>query len=127
MRQALALSYLGLAIGTAISASLASFGVVLFGTFLRAFAGGINWVFSTQLLFHSLPGQVRGRVFASEFAIFTLSNAVSTGAAGWALDRTSLGIGGLLWGMAGLALVPGVLWTLWIFKREGREAGEKRG
>jgi len=114
LRAFLALSYLLTVIGIAITAPLASFGVVLFGTFLRAFGGGINWVFSTQLLLQLVPDRVRGRVFSSEFAMFTLANAAGTAAGGWALDSTSLGISTLLWWLAGLTLIPGLLWVAWL-------------
>jgi predicted MFS family arabinose efflux permease len=56
---------------------------------------------------------VRGRVFATEFALFTLMNAAGAAAGGWALDNTGLGISGLIWIMAGLVVVPGLLWALW--------------
>ena len=114
LRVFLALSYLLTVLGIAITAPLAGFGWVLFGTFLRAFGGGINWVFSTQLLLQLVPDRVRGRVFSSEFALFTLANAVGTAAGGWALDSTSMGISTLLWWLAGITLIPGLLWVAWI-------------
>lgn len=115
LRVFLALSYLLTVVGIAITAPLAGFGMVLFGTFLRAFGGGINWVFSTQLLLQLVPDRVRGRVFSSEFAMFTLANAAGTAAGGWALDSTSLGISTLLWWLAGITLIPGLFWVAWIF------------
>jgi predicted MFS family arabinose efflux permease len=119
MRLALSLAYVLLVLGVVVTAFLTSFAVVLFGSFLRAFGGGIIWVFSTQLLLHQVPGEVRGRVFSTEFAFFTLGNAISTAIGGWILDSTPLGLTGLLWLMAGLGLVPGVLWTIWIGRRRG--------
>lgn len=114
LRMALAWSY-GLGIlGLAITAPLASFGVVLLGTLIRTVGGGINWVFSTQLLLQLLPDRVRGRVFSTEFALFTLANAVGAAAGGWALDSTGLGIPGLLWISAALTLIPGLIWVLWV-------------
>ncbi len=83
---------------------------MLAGTFFRAVGSGINWVFSTQLLLEALPGRVRGRVFATEFALFTLANATSSALGGVALDSTALGISGLFWVMAALSGVPAVLW-----------------
>lgn len=113
LRVALALSYAIGALGLALMAPLSGFGLVLFGTVLRAVGGGIGWVFATQLLLQLVPNQVRGRVFSTEFALFTLMNAVGTAAGGWALD-SQVGLSGMLWAMAALTLVPGVLWTLWI-------------
>jgi predicted MFS family arabinose efflux permease len=96
-----------------LTAPLASFALVLFGTFVRMLGGGINWTFSTQLLLEWVPDKVRGRVFSSEFAMFTLANAISSAAGGWLLDNTNLGISGIMWWMAGLMIVPGILWFSW--------------
>jgi MFS family permease len=118
LRLALTLSYGIGVVGLAMSAPLASFALVLIGTFVRSLGGGINWTFSTQLLLEWVPDGVRGRVFSSEFAMFTLANAISSAAGGWLLDNTSLGISGILWGMAVLLIVPGILWYAWtVFKK----------
>lgn len=114
LRITLVLTYAVSAVGLAIVAPLAGFGLVLFGTFLRGLGGGTGWVFSTQLLLQLVPDRVRGRVFSTEFALFTLANAASAAAGGWALDATTLGISGVLWWMAGLTLIPGLLWALWV-------------
>jgi predicted MFS family arabinose efflux permease len=113
LRNAITISYLLGAIGLALTAPLASFALVLTGTFVRMLGGGINWTFSTQLLLEWVPDKVRGRVFSSEFAMFTLANAISSAAGGWLLDSTDLGISGILWWMAGLMVVPGILWFAW--------------
>ena len=113
LRSFLSISYAVSILGVVITAPLVSFGVVLLGTFIRAFGGGINWVFSTQLLLELVPNRVRGRVFSSEFAMFTLANAISAAAGGWILDNTSLGISGIFWWMAIATAIPGVLWIAW--------------
>jgi len=113
LRMAITISYLLGVIGLALTAPLASFALVLFGTFVRMLGGGINWTFSTQLLLEWVPDKVRGRVFSSEFAMFTLANAISSAAGGWLLDNTNLGISGIIWWMAFLMAVPGTLWFTW--------------
>jgi MFS family permease len=114
LRRALVLSYLLAIAGLLITARLSSFGIVLFGTFLRAFGGGINWVFSTQLLLQLLPDRVRGRVFSSEFAIFTLLNAIGTAMGGYLMDLSGISLTtSMLW-LAGLTLIPTALWFLWV-------------
>ena len=115
IRRALTLSYFIGALGLAVTAPLASFGLVLFGTFLRGFGGGINWMFSTQLLLENTQDRVRGRVFSTEFAMFTLASAISAWVGGWALDHSGLGISGLLWLIAILLIIPGILWMMWTF------------
>jgi len=122
LRYAIALSYAIGAIGLAMTAPLASFSLVLLGTFIRMLGGGINWTFSTQLLLEWVPDKVRGRVFSSEFAMFTLANAISSAAGGWFLDNTNLGIGDMIWWMSGLMLIPGILWLAWtIFGKTSAE------
>ena len=113
LRIAIGLSYVIAAIGLLLMAPLYSFGLFLFATVLRGAGGGIGWVFSTQLLLHLLPDQVRGRVFATEFALFTLMSATGAAVTGWALDNTDLGLSGMIWIMAGLIVIPGLLWALW--------------
>jgi MFS family permease len=113
LRIALTLSYGIGVIGLATTAPLASFALVLFGTFIRSLGGGINWTFSTQLLLEWVPDKMRGRVFSSEFAMFTLATAISSAAGGWLLDNSSLGISTIIWWMAALLIVPGALWFAW--------------
>ena len=93
-----------------------AFWLVLVGMLLRGFGGGVIWVFSTQLLYESVPDQVRGRVFATEFAMFTLASAISAGAVGWGLDNLSAGLSGVIWWMAILGVIPGVLWSIWTWR-----------
>ncbi len=121
LRIAIGLGYVIAALGLILMAPLYSFGLLLAGTVLRGAGGGIGWVFSTQLLLHLLPDRVRGRVFATEFALFALMNATGAAAGGWALDRTDLDLSGMIWIMAGLVLIPGLLWALWNVARARRQ------
>jgi MFS family permease len=114
LRIALFVAYFMMATGLFVASTLANFGILLLGTFLRAFGGGMLWVFSTQLLLHLVPNEVRGRVFSTEFALMTLATATSSATSGWVLDQTSIGITGLLRTMTGIALIPGLLWSLWL-------------
>lgn len=114
LRIAIALAFGIGAAGLLVVVPLANFGWVLLGTLLRGIGAGVIWVFSTQLLLALTPNEVRGRVFASDFAAMTLTTAMGAGAAGWMLDRTSLGVPGVLLAMVGITAVFGVLWALWI-------------
>ena len=113
LRIAIGLGYVIASLGLVIMAPLANFGLLMVGTTLRGVGGGIGWVFATQLLYQLLPDNVRGRVFSTEFAFFSLASATGSAAGGWLLDNTSLGFSGMLWLMAILVLVPGLLWFLW--------------
>ena len=112
MRRAIGVAYVLMSLGLIVVAPLAGFAIVLTGIFLRGLGGGINWVMSTQLLMMRLPDAVRGRVFSSEFAIFTLCQAVGTAYGGWALDK--VGLAPLLMVIAVLPLIPGTAWWLWV-------------
>ncbi|MFW5942781.1 MAG: MFS transporter [Chloroflexota bacterium] len=114
LRAAISVSYVVTAVGMVVVATLANFGTVLFGIFLRGVGTGIAWVFSTQLLLQLLPDSVRGRVFSTEFAMFTLMNATGAASIGWFMDAGTYSLDTLLWGMAVLTLLPGVLWLLWL-------------
>ncbi len=117
LRIAIFVSYIVMAIGLTIVATLDSFGAMLIGTTIRSMGGGTLWVFSTQLLLQLVPEHIRGRVFSTEYALLTLSMATSAGLAGWSLDQSTLGISGLLTWMSAAILAPGALWALWMFLR----------
>lgn len=113
LRIALGVSYFVTGTGLAIVASATTFPVALVGALLRGVGAGVNWVFSTQLLLVLVPDRVRGRVFSTEFAVLTLCSSAGSALAGQALEIPSVGIRSTLWCMAGLVVVPGVLWSLW--------------
>jgi MFS family permease len=113
LRVALAISYFVTGTGLVLVAFAGSFPVALVGALLRGVGAGVNWVFSTQLLLTLVPDRVRGRVFSTEFAVLTLCSSAGSAVAGQALEVSSLGIQGTLLCMAGLVVVPGVLWSIW--------------
>jgi MFS family permease len=116
LRSGLVAAYVLAMAGLMIMAPLLSFPLVLAGNLVRGIGNGIMWVFSTQLLLQLVPDRVRGRVFATEFAMFTLSYSIGASTSGWLLSQAGTGISSLLWLMAGLIVVPGVLWTLWVVR-----------
>ena len=113
LRWAITVGYLIAGLGLVLTAPLFSFGGVLLGTLLRALGGGVVWVFSTQLLLQVVPNQILGRIFATEYAFFNLTSAISAAAVGAALDA-SLSISAVIWWMAAFSVVPVILWTLWL-------------
>ena len=120
LKKAIVVGYVIAIAGVAVTAPLFSLPTVLLGSVVRATGSGVIWVFSTQLLLQMTPDRVRGRVFASDFMFFYLCSALSSSVIGAALD-TSLSISAIIWGMAGLSVVPMVLWTVWVV-RGRREA-----
>ena len=124
MRVVLGLAYLASALGLLTVGLADVFWVVLLGGAIRGFGGGTGWVFSTQLMLVLVPNHVRGRVFSTEFATMTLFSAAGSFGVGVLLDSTSLGVQGTLFLLAGLALIPAALWTVWI--RVGTPASPPR-
>ena len=112
LRPAILLGYLLGAAGLVGVSLLDSLALVLAASMIVGCGSGLLWVFSTQLLLRSSPSEIRGRVFASEFAFFTLASATGAALVGLALDQ-SVGISVVLRWMAGLSLLPASVWGLW--------------
>jgi MFS family permease len=115
LRQSITIFYGLTSVGLLVLAPLADFYSVNLGMFLRGFGGGVVWVFATQLLLQNVPASVRGRVFATEFAIFALASAIGAAWTGIALDH--LGISATLWLMFWFNLVPAGIWFWWTVRR----------
>lgn len=111
LRVSISFGYVIAAIGIAIMAPVSALGTVLFGGFVRSVGGGIAWVFSTQLLLQRAPNEIRGRIFGTEFALFTLMGGASSLITGALMDRFPLQV--ILSGMGALTLIPALLWSLW--------------
>lgn len=72
--------------------------------------GSIIWVFSTVLLQQSVEDNFRGRVFAAELALLTLTMAASNYATGELLDRYGLSPRTVTVGIGIFFMLPGLLW-----------------
>lgn len=82
------------------------------GTLIRTVGTGTLWVFSAVLLQMLVPNRFRGRVFAFEFAILTLTQSISILAAGfmqdnlgWNVQQASITIGWLGVAVTGIWIV----------------------
>jgi MFS family permease len=94
-----------MAFGVATSFALA---IILL---MIAHAGGsILWVNSTVLLQRAVEDNFRGRVFAAELALLTLTMAASNYATGELLDRFHFSPRTVTIGIGILFLIPGLLW-----------------
>lgn len=79
---------------------------------LGTMASNVLWVFSSTLLQLSVPDIYRGRVFSTDFALFTILMSVSTFGVGWALDHLEISVR-MLTAVIGIILfMPGVWWLL---------------
>lgn len=74
--------------------------------------GSILWVFSTVLLQRGVEDSFRGRVFAAEMALVTLTMAVSNYTTGELLDRFQISPRVVTIGIGILFLMPGLAWFL---------------
>ena len=83
---------------------------------------GSVWVFSAALLQTIVPDQVRGRVFAFEFAFLTLTQSISIFWAGQAMDRFGLGPQAVMGEMAVLSVFVGILWLVFHLRNLNRPA-----
>jgi predicted MFS family arabinose efflux permease len=98
-------------VGYASLGAAPSLGVAMCSVFLAHLGGGSQWVLSSYGLQRLVPDRIRGRIFAFDFALITLSLGVSSLAAAWLSDRIgprpAVAIAG------GIALVwSGVWWLL---------------
>lgn len=89
-----------------------NFMVALVVLLIAHMGGSILWVFSTVLLQRTVEDQFRGRVFAAELALLTLTMAASNYATGELLDRFQLSPRTVTVGIGLLFLFPGALWLL---------------
>jgi predicted MFS family arabinose efflux permease len=121
---------------TAIGLALATFGgsYVVFGftpTLALAFVvvlfahlgGGAQWSLSTYGLQRIVPDFIRGRIFSFDFALITLTLAISSAAAGWAADRFGPRIAAS--GAGAVALLWAIVW--WFSTRQIRHAQPLEG
>jgi MFS family permease len=122
LRIAIIYGFLTLSVGLVIMSIAESFWLVTFGTFLRGCGGGIVWVFTTQLLMMLLPDEIRGRIFAVELAMALLLSSVAVAVAGATIDIPAIGLSGTMQWMAGLTLIPMLLWAWYVTRRKESSA-----
>jgi Na+/melibiose symporter-like transporter len=72
--------------------------------------GSINWTYSSALLQMKVPDRFLGRVFALDFAFFTLAMSLSVWFSGWVLDTYSLDPQQLVLIFAGASVLPLFIW-----------------
>jgi MFS family permease len=77
---------------------------------LGHFGGGAQWTLSSYALQVIVPDHVRGRIFAFDEALITLTLALSATVAGLIANVVSVKL--VMLGLAGVMLVYSVVWTL---------------
>ena len=110
MLNAIGISFLIGGLGYIAFGSTPSFIVALIVLGLAHTGGSILWVFSTVLLQRDVEDGFRGRVFAAELALLTLTMAASNYITGELLDRFNLSPRLVTVGIGILFLIPGFVW-----------------
>jgi len=77
---------------------------------LATFFGSIIWIFSSALIHLEADSRFLGRVFSTEMALLTLVMGLSNWSTGFAMDTLNLTVHQTGMWMAGLFVIPGVLW-----------------
>jgi MFS family permease len=90
--------------------STGSFVIALIVLGLAHTGGSILWVFSTVLLQRGVEDSFRGRVFAAELALLTLTMAASNYLTGEMLDTFGFSARRVTIAIGILFLIPGVVW-----------------
>jgi predicted MFS family arabinose efflux permease len=126
MRHAIGISFFISAVFYLLIAHAQSLWVALL-LVVGAHAGGsIQWTFSTALLQITVPDMYRGRVFALDMALLTLSMSLSTYMTGWGLDRAGMNVRAMTTVLGAVFIAPGIAWFIhlrWLKPRheEGTE------
>ena len=76
-------------------------------------ASGANWVLSTILVQQWVEDEVRGRVFSADMLILSVAFSLSTTAAGWLMERTSLSIQQGVLVFSSVMILSGLIFSLW--------------
>ena len=92
--------------------SLRSFTLALVVLAIAHMGGSILWVFSTALLQRAVEDRFRGRVFAAELSLLTLTMAASNYVTGELLDRFHWSPRAAAVALGLIFILPGFLWIL---------------
>src|SRR5687768_10534089 len=110
MLTTIGISFLIGGIGYMAFGSTSSFVLALIVLGLAHTGGSILWVFSMVMLQRDVEDGFRGRVFAAELALLTLTMAASNYMTGELLDRFHLSPRSVTVGIGILFLIPGIVW-----------------
>jgi MFS family permease len=91
--------------------------MVLF-VFLAHSASGANWVMSTILLQKRTTDTFRGRIFSTEWLLFTVANSFSVMVAALCLEFELVSVKPLIMIYGGVMIFSGIVWTISITKQE---------
>ncbi len=102
-----------------------SFTIMMVFVFIAHAASGANWVMSTVLLQRRTTDTFRGRIFSTEWLLFTLAQSASVMLASWVLENEWLTIQQTMIVFALLLSVTGLIWH-WTVTQEEQSYQEAR-
>jgi MFS family permease len=92
---------------------------------LATLFGSIVWVYSSALIHLEAEDRYLGRIFSMEMGLLTLIMGISNWAVGYAVDSLGLTLGTVALWMAGLFMIPGLLWAgFLLFAHERLQQGK---
>jgi len=112
LRWAITIGFWVLALGILGLAAAPTFALFAVATLFRTIGSGTVWVFSAALLQMVVPDRFRGRVFAFEFALLTLTQSMSIWWAGYAQDSLGWTVRQVTAGAGVTGLAVGLLWLV---------------
>ncbi len=92
--------------------------------FLAHCGSGANWVMSTVLLQKRSPDAFRGRIFSSEWLLFTMTHALSVTMASFIMEMGWLELRQAIWLYAACLMGAGVIWIMTVARSEARQRTE---
>jgi len=113
----ISIGFLLTAVGISMLGLVSTLSAFLGSTFVRTFGTGTIWVFSAVLLQSLVPDKVKGRVFAFEFALLTLTQSLSVLAAGYTQDVLGWTLNQITLASGSLGLIVFTLWVLFFLTR----------
>lgn len=91
--------------------------MIIFVLFAHA-ASGANWVMSTVLLQKRTKDTFRGRIFSTEWLLFTVGNSISVMIASLVLELELLTVKPLIMIYGGVMALSGIIWSFTITRNE---------
>ncbi len=95
-----------------------SLALMLFFVFVAHAASGANWVMSTVLLQRRTPDTFRGRIFSTEWLLFTLAQSASVLTASYLLENELFTIQELIVVFGILLALAGLVWSFTVSRQE---------
>ena len=113
LQNAIGLAFVAVSLGWLLFGWAPSLPIAMAALLLRHMGGSTNWTYSNVLLQLRVPDRFLGRVFALDYALFTLAMALSVWFSGLILDNTGLDPRQLSFLLALGSLLPLLPW-IWL-------------